>query len=88
MKGLSRGFIKASGMATGAALLGIHGGPAMASEPTRVASTQTEHRAPGVRSSLAALDINPVKAKDVLLKPNFDTADPTPGSTHTPLSRS
>jgi len=28
------------------------------------------------------LKINPVKGKDVLIKPNFNTADPTPGSTH------
>jgi uncharacterized protein (DUF362 family) len=26
--------------------------------------------------------MNPVKGKDVLIKPNFNTADPTPGSTH------
>jgi uncharacterized protein (DUF362 family) len=31
---------------------------------------------------LATLGINPVKGKDVLIKPNFNTADPTPGSTH------
>ncbi|MEK6693091.1 MAG: DUF362 domain-containing protein, partial [Nitrospirota bacterium] len=28
------------------------------------------------------LGINPVKGNDVLLKPNFNTADPFPGSTH------
>jgi uncharacterized protein (DUF362 family) len=54
----------------------------MASQVTRVALTQTEDRAHGVRSSLVALDINPVKGKDVLLKPNFETAGPIRGSTH------
>jgi len=43
---------------------------------------QTTDRKEGVRESLKALDINPVKNKDVLIKPNFNTADPTPGSTH------
>jgi len=28
------------------------------------------------------LGINPVRGKEVLLKPNFNSADPTPGSTH------
>ena len=31
---------------------------------------------------LNALGINPVKNKDVLIKPNFNTSDATPGSTH------
>ena len=33
-------------------------------------------------SSVRALSINPVKNKHVLIKPNFNTADPVPGSTH------
>ena len=47
-----------------------------------VAMVKTEDRSQGVRASLSALGINPVKGKDVLIKPNFNTADPTPGSTH------
>jgi uncharacterized protein (DUF362 family) len=43
---------------------------------------RTEDRRHGVRASLLTLGINPVKGKDVLIKPNFNTADPTPGSTH------
>jgi len=31
---------------------------------------------------LKALGVNPVKNKDVLIKPNFNSADDTPGSTH------
>jgi uncharacterized protein (DUF362 family) len=42
----------------------------------------TEDRQSGVAESIRALDINPVKNKDVLVKPNFNTADQTPGSTH------
>lgn len=83
MKWLSRrGFIEASGLATGAALVRIRGGVAMGGRMSRVALVETEDRGRGVRSSLAALNVNPVKGKDVLLKPNFNTADPTPGSTH------
>jgi uncharacterized protein (DUF362 family) len=35
-----------------------------------------------VRASVAGLGANPVKGKDVLIKPNFNTADQCPGSTH------
>lgn len=43
---------------------------------------QTDDRKEGVRSCIQALDHNPVKGKHVLVKPNFNTADPAPGSTH------
>ena len=49
---------------------------------SRVAIVNTEDRKSGVVSSIRALDINPVKNKNVLIKPNFNTADHTPGSTH------
>ena len=48
----------------------------------RVSVMQTEERRAGVRGALAALAENPVKNKAVLIKPNFNTADPAPGSTH------
>lgn len=49
---------------------------------SKVAFVKTDSRDEGVKSSLSALGLNPVKNKDVLIKPNFNTADPTPGSTH------
>jgi uncharacterized protein (DUF362 family) len=49
---------------------------------SRVAFVQTEDRAEGVKKSLKTLDINPVKGKAVFIKPNFNTSDPAPGSTH------
>jgi uncharacterized protein (DUF362 family) len=52
------------------------------SNKSQVALVSTEDRKTGVASSIQALGINPVKNKDVLIKPNFNTADPTPGSTH------
>jgi len=49
---------------------------------SQVALVNTEDRKSGVEASIRALDINPAKNKDVLIKPNFNTADQCPGSTH------
>jgi uncharacterized protein (DUF362 family) len=49
---------------------------------TQVSLVKTKDRKKGVKSSIKGLGINPVKNKDVLIKPNFNTADATPGSTH------
>lgn len=48
----------------------------------QVSVMQAREREAGVRVAVAALDENPVKNKDVLIKPNFNTADTAPGSTH------
>jgi uncharacterized protein (DUF362 family) len=83
MRGISRReFLKYSGV-TGAALwLSLPGGLTMASPKTRVALLSTEDRRSAVAKSIKALNINPCKNKDVLIKPNFNTADLFPGSTH------
>ena len=47
-----------------------------------VSIVKTEDRAHGVKSSIQTLGINPVRGKEVLIKPNFNTADEPPGSTH------
>jgi uncharacterized protein (DUF362 family) len=49
---------------------------------SRVTFVETRDREIGVRASINALKINPAKGKDVLIKPNFNTADRAPGSTH------
>jgi uncharacterized protein (DUF362 family) len=49
---------------------------------TRVVFAATGDRKEGVRASLKGLALNPVRGKQVLIKPNFNTADPCPGSTH------
>ncbi|MEJ2101911.1 MAG: DUF362 domain-containing protein [Desulfobacterales bacterium] len=54
----------------------------MANSKSQVAFVGTENRKSGVALSIKALGINPVKNKDVLIKPNFNTADAAPGSTH------
>ena len=52
------------------------------SDKSKVAFVSTEDRKTGVTSSIQALGMNPIKNKDVLIKPNFNTADVTPGSSH------
>ncbi|MFW6054282.1 MAG: DUF362 domain-containing protein [Thermodesulfobacteriota bacterium] len=51
-------------------------------QTSRVSLVQTADRVAGVEGSIEALQANPVKGKDVLIKPNFNTADLFPGSTH------
>ena len=60
----------------------MNGGAVMANGLSRVVLVKTENRKEGVKKSLAALKTNPCKGKNVLIKPNFNTADFTPGSTH------
>ncbi len=82
MKIHRRDFLKYSGVAGGAFLMGMDGGLAMSSTMSHVALVKTDNRKHGVKASLRALKINPVKGKNVFIKPNFNTADITPGSTH------
>ncbi len=55
---------------------------------SRVAFVKTSDRAEGVRKAIDLLGINPVGGKRVFLKPNFNSADPAPGSTHPDVLRS
>ncbi|MDA8434047.1 MAG: DUF362 domain-containing protein [Nitrospiraceae bacterium] len=48
----------------------------------RISLVRTPDRAHGIKTAIDLLGINPVKGKQVLIKPNFNTADPYPGSTH------
>ncbi len=54
----------------------------MAGSVSKVVLAKTADRKGGVKASLKASGVNPAKGKHVLIKPNFNTADPTPGSTH------
>ena len=49
---------------------------------TKISLVKTSDREKGIRKAIDLLGINPVKGKNVLLKPNFNTADRYPGSTH------
>ena len=83
MKGLNRrDFLKVSGIAAGALFSGMDGGEVISGTKSRVALVKTESRKYGIKALLKALKSNSVKGKEVLIKPNFNTADPFPGSTH------
>ncbi|MFX1457067.1 MAG: DUF362 domain-containing protein [Promethearchaeota archaeon] len=47
---------------------------------TKLAVISTKERVDGVNKALELLDINPVINKNVIFKPNFNTADPPPAS--------
>jgi len=48
----------------------------------KFALVRSADREEGIRRVIDLLGHNPVKGKEVLLKPNFNTADAYPGSTH------
>jgi uncharacterized protein (DUF362 family) len=54
----------------------------------RVALVTTDDRAKGTRRAMDLLGSLPMSDKRVFLKPNFNSADPTPGSTHNDVLRS
>jgi uncharacterized protein (DUF362 family) len=55
---------------------------ARAPRRSRVALVRTTDRKGGIAEALALLDVQGVAGKRVVLKPNFNSADPTPASTH------
>ncbi len=77
-----REFIKGS-------MIGLASLPAFGYTPllakkkkTEIALFKTQDREEGVREVLKLVDFPPVKGKKIMVKPNFNSADPTPGSTH------
>ena len=54
---------------------------------TKISLVKTADRTAGTRKAIDLLGLNPVKGKSVVLKPNFNTADPAPGSTHSDTLR-
>jgi uncharacterized protein (DUF362 family) len=53
-----------------------------AASKTKVVVVATEDRKKGVAEVVRLLKVQVPKGKNVLIKPNFNTADPAPGSTH------
>ena len=49
---------------------------------TKIALYKTQDRKEGVKKVMELLEFSPVQGKHVILKPNFNTADPPPASTH------
>ena len=82
---------KASAPATSSPASALSGSPTP--QPTRaapradVAFIKTTDRSEGVRRALDLLGIKPAGGKTVLFKPNFNSADPAPGSTHNDILR-
>jgi uncharacterized protein (DUF362 family) len=77
-----RDFLKSAGALSAGMMLGSYPAQSKGGTMSRVAVVKTTERKEGVRNVLKAFGSNPCKGKDVLIKPNFNTADPTPGSTH------
>jgi uncharacterized protein (DUF362 family) len=77
-----RQFIAAAAGGLLWAMAGQTAAEARAGMKSRVSLVRTSDREAGLRKSLDLLGANPVKGKKVLLKPNFNTADPFPASTH------
>ena len=49
---------------------------------TKISLVRTTNRAVGVPKAIDLLGVNPVRGKAIVLKPNFNSADDFPGSTH------
>lgn len=77
-----RDFLKQS--AAGAAAVSImpHALLRQAEGKAGVALVKTQDRAAGISAALRLIDFPSPRGKKVVIKPNFNTADPTPGSTH------
>ena len=70
------------------------GATALMPSPTRAASAnakvalvKTADRAEGTRQAIALLGLNVARGNNVFIKPNFNSADPAPGSTHNDVLR-
>jgi uncharacterized protein (DUF362 family) len=48
---------------------------------TKVALVRTKNRSEGVKQAIKLLEFQSITGKNVVLKPNFNSADPAPGST-------
>ncbi|MBI9044734.1 MAG: DUF362 domain-containing protein [Anaerolineaceae bacterium] len=54
---------------------------------SKVSFIKTENRSAGIEKVVDLLKINTITGKKTFLKPNFNSADPTPGSTHPDVLR-
>ena len=78
-----RDFLKQSAAGAVLSILSRGALAAEAAEPTsKVALVRTDDRAKGITAALKLISFPSPEGKKVLIKPNFNTADPTPGSTH------
>ncbi len=62
--------------------------PSVEGPVATIGLVKTGDRAYGVRRAIRLLNLNPVRGNRVLLKPNYNSADPAPASTHRDVMRS
>jgi uncharacterized protein (DUF362 family) len=77
-----RDFLKQSAAGAAITVLGRVTPPVFAADTTKVALIKTQDRARGIAAAMKMISFPSPRGKSVLIKPNFNTADPTPGSTH------
>ncbi len=83
-----RDFLKQSAAGAAISVLGRAASFAAAAETTaKVALVRNEDRIQGTAAALKLISFPSPKGKHVLLKPNFNTADAPPGSTHNDVLR-
>jgi len=81
-----RNFLKSAaamgGVALTPSLVASLFGSGAAKQTARVAFVKTTNRAAGVNRAVDLLGMKSFNAKDLFIKPNFNSADTPPGSTH------
>ena len=56
--------------------------PKIAEPSAKIALVKTGNRAAGIRQAMEMLGLFPIAEQHVFLKPNYNSSDPAPGSTH------
>jgi uncharacterized protein (DUF362 family) len=83
-----RDFLKHSAAGAAISVFGRAASLAMVAETTaKVALVRSEDRVKGTAAALKLISFPSPEGKNVLLKPNFNTADAAPGSTHSDALR-
>jgi uncharacterized protein (DUF362 family) len=78
-----RDFLKQSAVGAALSMLSRSSASASAADSeATVALVRTSDRSEGISAAMKLIDFPSPKGKKVLIKPNFNTADPPPGSTH------
>src|SRR5436190_17482549 len=79
-----RQFLRDASTTLGAAMFAPSLLKAFESAPSvsHVAFVKTTDRATGVKRAIDLLGMEKFRGKDIFIKPNFNSSDPTPGSTH------
>ena len=76
-----RDFLKSASTTMGAAMFApsLLNGFTAAPSVSHVAFVKTTDRAAGVKRAIELLGLEKFHGKDVFIKPNFNSSDPTPG---------